>query len=126
VRRWVSRTVAFLLMAMLATSPFVQLVTGSLFVENFQSAMVLGMMAAIWRLRRRRRETISVPGRDTGRYSTGDQDRRTRFRRVGLPFAVREVVRHWKSLGPRPSLVSLLALFLFLGTALPAYIPSPT
>ncbi len=49
MRRWVSRATAFLLMALFATTPMVQLLTGSLFVENFQAVMVLGMMAAIWR-----------------------------------------------------------------------------
>src|ERR1035438_10618726 len=32
-----------------ATTPMVQLVTGSLFVENLLAALVLGMMTALWR-----------------------------------------------------------------------------
>ena len=49
VRRWVSPGVAWLLVALFATTPMVQLVTGSLFVENLLTAFLLGMMTALWR-----------------------------------------------------------------------------
>ena len=49
VRRWVSPGVAWLLVTLFATTPMVQLVTGSLFVENLLAALVLGMMTALWR-----------------------------------------------------------------------------
>ena len=49
VRRWVSPAVAWLLVTLFATTPMVQLVTGSLFVENLLAALVLGMMIALWR-----------------------------------------------------------------------------
>jgi 4-amino-4-deoxy-L-arabinose transferase-like glycosyltransferase/glycosyltransferase involved in cell wall biosynthesis len=49
VRRWVSPGVAWLLVTLFATTPMVQLVTGSLFVENLLAAFVLGMMTALWR-----------------------------------------------------------------------------
>ena len=42
IRRWVSRPAAFLLLALFAASPIVQLVTGSLFVENLLAALLLG------------------------------------------------------------------------------------
>lgn len=48
VRRWVSPGVAWLLVALFATTPMVQLVTGSLFVENLLTAFLLGMMMALW------------------------------------------------------------------------------
>src|SRR5260370_7356283 len=48
VRRWVSPGTAWLLVAMFATTPMVQLLTGSLFVENLLAAFVLGMMIALW------------------------------------------------------------------------------
>jgi glycosyltransferase involved in cell wall biosynthesis len=48
VRRWVSPGVAWLLAALFATTPMVQLVTGSLFVENLLTAFLLGMMTALW------------------------------------------------------------------------------
>jgi hypothetical protein len=49
VRRSVSPGVAWLLLALFATTPLVQLVTGSLFVENLLAAFLLGMMTALWR-----------------------------------------------------------------------------
>ena len=49
VRRWVSPGVAWLLVTLFATTPMVQLVTGSLFVENLLAAFLLGMMIALWR-----------------------------------------------------------------------------
>ena len=49
VRRSVSHGVAWLLVALFATTPLVQLVTGSLFVENLLAAFLLGMMTALWR-----------------------------------------------------------------------------
>jgi putative flippase GtrA len=48
VRLWVSPGVAWLLVALFATTPMVQLVTGSLFVENLLTAFLLGMMTALW------------------------------------------------------------------------------
>src|ERR1019366_8588941 len=49
VRRSVSPGVGWLLLALFATTPLVQLVTGSLFVENLLAAFLLGMMTALWR-----------------------------------------------------------------------------
>jgi hypothetical protein len=49
VRRSVSPAVAWLLVALFATTPMVQLVTGSLFVENLLAAFLLGTMTALWR-----------------------------------------------------------------------------
>ncbi len=49
VRRSVSPGVAWLLVALFATTPLVQLVTGSLFVENLLTAFLFGMMTAVWR-----------------------------------------------------------------------------
>ncbi len=49
VRRSVSPGLAWLLVTLFATTPMVQLVTGSLLVENLQAALILGMMTALWR-----------------------------------------------------------------------------
>ena len=49
VRRALPRAAAFLMLAVFASAPLVQLVTGELFVENLQAALVLGMMVALWR-----------------------------------------------------------------------------
>jgi glycosyltransferase involved in cell wall biosynthesis len=49
VRPWVPRSAALLLLAAFAATPLVQLVTGSLFVENLLTALLLGAVAALWR-----------------------------------------------------------------------------
>jgi SAM-dependent methyltransferase len=48
-RAFVSRPAALLLTAICISTPIVYLVTGSLFVENFVAAMVLGGLIALWR-----------------------------------------------------------------------------
>lgn len=50
VRRWVPRAFALLLAAAFAATPMVQLVTGSLFVENLLAALILGAVVAATRL----------------------------------------------------------------------------
>ncbi len=50
-RRWTGRPMAFLLTALFAATPVVQLVTGSLFVETFYAATVAGALAALWSAR---------------------------------------------------------------------------
>ena len=51
-RQWVSPAVSFLLAASFAATPVVQLVTGSLFVENYVAALVLGILTATWQFGR--------------------------------------------------------------------------
>jgi len=48
VRRSVSGGVALLLVTLFATTPLVQLVTGSLFVENLLTALIVAMITALW------------------------------------------------------------------------------
>jgi hypothetical protein len=46
--RWVERPTAFLLVGLFAATPLVQLVTGSLFVETFYAAFLIGAVMALW------------------------------------------------------------------------------
>ena len=48
-RRWVSNATAALAAFLFLSTPMVQLVTGSLLVENFVAAMSLGAAAALWK-----------------------------------------------------------------------------
>jgi putative flippase GtrA len=121
VRRWVSRATAFLLMALFATTPIVQMVTGSIFVENFQAAMVLGMMAAIWRFGEAGDKRYFYLASVFGGTALATKFGSLPFVLMGLPFAFTEAKRNWKSLGPKPGVVCLLAVILFLGAALPTY-----
>ena len=121
MRRWVSRATAFLLMALFATTPMVQLVTGSLFVENFLAAMVLGMMAALWRFGDGGEKRYLYLAAALGGTALAAKFGALAFVAIGLPFAIREIARNWKSLGRRPALVCFLAGVVLLSTALPTY-----
>ena len=48
-RRWVSDATAGLVVFLFLSTPMVQLVTGSLLVENFVAAMSLGAAVALWK-----------------------------------------------------------------------------
>jgi hypothetical protein len=52
-REWVSEAMALLLAALFVSAPLVQLVTGSMFVENFVAAMALSAGVALWRVQRK-------------------------------------------------------------------------
>ena len=47
-RRWVDPPAAFLLVALFASTPIVQMVTGSLYIENFYAVLFLGALAAAY------------------------------------------------------------------------------
>ena len=48
-KRWLSTAAALVMLFLFLSTPLVQLVTGSLFVENFVAAMSLGAAVALWR-----------------------------------------------------------------------------
>jgi hypothetical protein len=48
-RRQVDRSTAYLLAAVFAATPMVQMVTGSLYIENFYAALFMGALAAVFR-----------------------------------------------------------------------------
>ncbi len=48
-RRWLSAGTAWLVTALFLSSPVAQLVTGSLFAENFWAAMLFGSALAVWK-----------------------------------------------------------------------------
>lgn len=121
MRRWISRTVAFLLLALFASTPLVQLVTASLFVENVQAVMVVGMMAALWRFSeagQRRYLYISALLAGTAMAVKFGS---LAFVALAIPFLIFEAARHRKTLGRRPALVGALAVALLLATAVPPY-----
>ena len=47
-QRWVPPGVAYLLAALFVSAPLAQMVTGSMFVENFTAALAIGAMCALW------------------------------------------------------------------------------
>jgi hypothetical protein len=138
-RRWVSRAVALFLAAAFATTPLVQLVTGSLFVENLLAAMLLGMMTALWR--------FGASGERRWLYAAAALAGTALSTKLGafavvapaLAFAALEARAHWpalawrpavhalgggarwKGLARRPAAVCAIALLILLALAAPPY-----
>jgi glycosyltransferase involved in cell wall biosynthesis len=121
VRRWVKPSTGFLILAMFAATPIVQLVTGELFVENLVAAMVLGMMTAIWRFGENGGKRFLYLAAVLAGTAIATKVGGLAFLAVALPFAVVEVSRHWKSMGRKPAAACALALLLLLLAALPTY-----
>ena len=131
-RRFVSPAIAFVILALFASTSLVQLVTGSLFVENFLAAMVVGMAAAIWQFgdtgKRRYLYAAAVLGGTTLATKIGG----VAYVVAALPVAIVEVCNVGQALGlrrpPRPprSAVSsgIIAVLLLLAAALPTYVIS--
>lgn len=120
-RRWLTPAAGFLLAASFAATPVVQFVTGSLFVENFLVALVLGLMTALWHFAETGDRRFLYLATVAGGTAMATKYGAFVFLFLALPFAIAEIARHWKSLGPRPAAVCALALFLLLATALPTY-----
>jgi glycosyltransferase involved in cell wall biosynthesis len=118
-RRWVPRAEALLLVALFAASPLVQLVTGSLFVENLLAAMLVGMLAAVWRFGETGERKFLHAAAVLGGAALTIKLAALPFVLLALPFAALEAHRHWK---PAGGARCLLALLLLLATALPTYI----
>ena len=120
-RRFVTPALAFLILTLFASTSLVQLVTGSLLIENFLAAMVVGLALALVHF-----------------ASTGDRGflylaailagTALAIKFGGLAYVVAaiavaafEIRRHWRNLGPRPASACAIALALLLAAALPTY-----
>jgi hypothetical protein len=121
MRRWVCRAAGFLLLALFASTPLVQLVTGSLFVENMLAAMVLGLMAALWRFSETGEKRFLYLAAVLGGTAMATKFGALAFVVLAVPFLIFEAARHWKLLGPRPAAVCAIAAVLLLMTAAPPY-----
>jgi len=121
VRRWVTPAVAFLVLALFASSSLVGLATGSLFVENFQAALIVGMAMSIWRFTetagRRFLFAAAVLGGTTLAVKLGS----VAYLAAALPVAAIEIGRQWRQMGSRRALVCVVAVLLLVATALPTY-----
>jgi hypothetical protein len=99
----------------------VQFVTGSLFVENFLVALVLGLMTALWHFGETGDRRFLYLAMVAGGAAMSTKYGALVFLVLALPFAIAEIARHWKSLGPKPAVVCALAVLLLLATSLPTY-----
>ena len=116
VRRWVAPSTAFLILALFAATPMVQLVTGELFVENLVAAMVLGMMTAIWHFGENGEKRFLYLAAVLAGTAIATKVGGLAFLAVVIPFAVLEARRHRKS-----AAVCAVAVLLVVLTALPTY-----
>src|SRR5439155_2946823 len=110
------------LTASFAAAPVVQLVTGSMFSENFLAAALLGMMTALWRFGDSGERKYLYVAMALGGTALNIKLGALVFVLLALPFAALEAARHWKSLGWKPWTTCTLALVLLLATGLPAYV----
>jgi hypothetical protein len=117
VRRWVTPAVAWLLAALFATTPMVQLVTGSLFVENLLAAMIFGAMAALWIFGESGERRFLYLAAALGGTAVAVKFGALAFVIPALICAAVEIRRHWKMVGAR----WLLAASLLVIAALPPY-----
>jgi hypothetical protein len=99
----------------------VQLVTGSLFIENFLAAMVVGMAVAIWQLGDTGQRRFLYAAAVLGGTALATKIGGMAYVAVALPVAAIEVRRQWERLGSRPALSSGIAAALLLAAALPTY-----
>ena len=113
VRRWVGPATAYLLTALFAATPMVQLVTGSLFVENLQAALILAAMTLLWHFGESRDRRLLYAAALLAGTAMAVKFGSAAFLVAALPFAIMEGRRHWKSCA--------VAGLLFLATALPPY-----
>ena len=121
VRRFVSPAISFILLALFASTSLVQLVTGSLFVENFLAALVIGMLLAIWEFADTGESRFLYTAAALGGTALAIKLGGLAFVVAALPVAILEIRRHWKKLGSRPALAGGIAAALFLVAALPSY-----
>jgi hypothetical protein len=122
IRRWVDRPTAMVFAACLAATPLTSMVTGSLFVENQQSALIFAMVLSIWRLDETRDRRWLYVAAALGGTAVATKLGSNSFIACALPFAVIAVRTNWKSMGGRPVLASLAAVGLLLIFACPPYL----
>lgn len=112
-RRWLSPGPACLIAASFAATPLVQLVTGSLFVENVLAALILAMMAAIWELAETESPRYLFAAMVLGGVALSVKFGALAFVAVALPFALAAQRRNLRT--------KLLAVAILLVAAVPPY-----
>ena len=112
-RRWLSPGPACLIAASFAATPLVQLVTGSLFVENVLAALLLAMMAAIWEFAETDSPRYLFAAMMLGGVALSVKFGALAFVAVAIPFAL--------TAQPRRLRTKLLAVALLLIAAAPPY-----
>ncbi|HEY2012344.1 MAG TPA: hypothetical protein VGH38_02535, partial [Bryobacteraceae bacterium] len=112
-RRWVERPAAFLMAGLFASTPVVQLVTGSIFVESFYAVLLMGAVFAVWH----HHDTGDRPSLVLAAFFLASS---LEVKLMALPFAVPiglvlcgQLVKLWRS-GEKRWLLSSAAVILAL------------
>ena len=121
VRRLVTPAIACLILALFASTSLVQFVTGSMFVENFLAAIILGMVLAIVRFSETGERRFLYAATALGGTSLAIKLGGAAFVAAAIPVVAIELRQQWRRLGPRPTLACGVALVLLLAAALPTY-----
>jgi hypothetical protein len=121
IRRWVSREVAFAFTACLAATPLSSMTTGSLFVENQQAALILGMLVSVWRLDETRHERWLHAAAVLGGTAVATKLGSNSFVACTLPFAALAVANGWRAMGPRPLLSTVASVGVLLAMGATPY-----
>jgi hypothetical protein len=109
--------VRLLFLVLFATTPLVQLVTGSLFVENLLAALILGTMAAIWQYAETGEPRFFFAAMALGGTALSTKFGALGFLAIAVPFALVEV---WRRGGKRV-LTGSAGVALLMLCALPPY-----
>jgi glycosyltransferase involved in cell wall biosynthesis len=117
LRRWVSPGIAWLLATLFASTPMVQLVTGSLFVENLLSAMIFGAMLSLWNFGESGERRFLYTAATLGGTAMAIKFGAIAFVVPGVVYAAVEVRRFRREIGS----AWLPALALLLIAAAPPY-----
>jgi glycosyltransferase involved in cell wall biosynthesis len=123
-RRFVSPAIGFVILALFASISLVQLVTGSLFIENFLAVMVFGMATAIWQFGDTGRSRYLYAAAILGGTALAIKLGGLAYVAAALPVAAIEIRRQWARLGSRPAICAGIAAALLLAAALPTYVIS--
>jgi hypothetical protein len=118
LRRWLSPALSWLLVALFAATPLVQLATGSLFVENLLAAIVFGAMISIWLYAENGQRHFLFTAGVLGGTALAVKLGAIAFLAPALVCAAVEVRRH----RGKARAAWLIASLLFLGAAAPPYV----
>jgi hypothetical protein len=115
LRRWAGPDLSLFLVALFATTPLVQMVTGSLFIENTQMALLMAVVVAIWRLGETGDRRWLFAAAALAGTSLAVKYGALSFVVIAAPFLMWEIRRI-------PTVASALALVIFTVTAAPTYL----
>jgi hypothetical protein len=119
VRSWLPTGGALLLCAAFVSSPIVQLITGTMMVENFLAALTLGAGVALWSFHEEPRDRSLLLCALLLGTAIGWKIGAVTIAATILPTLVYSVAKNWRKLA-RPRLTVLTSFAIFL---LPAVLP---